>query len=448
MGIRGGEMRYTRVFLYVLLCVSTSWGQTIRDDFFNMTTSQREPFPNTYVNGLRLWTTGTSWAQINTAPGVYDFSHLDNWLALASQYHSEVLYTFGRVPLWASSDTSMKCNSRVPDGECAPPDDLNADGTGTDQHWKEFVTALVTHAVNSPNAQIRHWEMWNEPDTLGNWQGTMAQMLRMTKDGVAIIKALDPGAVINSPAPTGEWGIANGKPAASVWMGQFLAAGGGKYIDTIDFHAYVWQENQSPVAEDVVPLIENLKSVVASYGYGKLEIWATEGSWGTSEDGENGISNADLQAAFVGRYLLLLRSEGLSRFYWFDWDSPYGGDGTLWTPEQEDSCTSPSASGGYLCQTGIAYNEVSSWMRGSSFASKCSAQTGTTIWSCTLTRSGGFQGEVIWDTAETCSGGTCATKEVEVGTEYLHYVELGGATKTISNNTVPVGAKPILLENQ
>jgi hypothetical protein len=441
-------MNKVLVSLFCLPCVGMAWGQTVPDYFFNMTTSTRNPYPSAYVNGIRLWTTETDWADINTSAGVYDFSHLDNWLQTGADHNAELLYTFGRVPVWASSDPSLYCNSRVPNGECAAPKDLNTDGTGTDQLWKNFVTAVVTHSVNSKITHIKHWELWNEPDTLGNWQGTMAQMVRMVSDASAIIKSLDPTATIHSPAPSGEWGMANGKPALSVWMGQFLAAGGGKYVDRIDFHSYVWKQNQSPVAEDVVPLIQNLKSVVASYGFGTMPIWSSEGSWGTSVEGEDGISDPDMQAAFVARYLLLMRSEGLARSFWYNWASPYGGDGTLWVPDEAAGCTTASSGGGYLCVPGVAYQQLSTWIRGATLTSKCAQVTGTTTWACTFSRPGGYEAEAIWDTSESCSENSCDTKDLAVATQYSDYLDLAGDKHTINNHTVPIGAKPIFLENQ
>ena len=59
---------------------------------------------------LRYGTTRTwdsfptlDWADINSARGVYDFQPLDNFLKINQERNVEVIYTFGRTPLWASS---------------------------------------------------------------------------------------------------------------------------------------------------------------------------------------------------------------------------------------------------------------------------------------------------------------------------------------------------------
>src|SRR2546421_12621744 len=122
-------------------------------------------------HAVRLWDTGTSWADINTAPGTYDFSKLDRFLSSAGNHGLSVLYTFGHTPRWASSDpTSTFCFGQ---GTCAPPKDVNWDGSGSDAIWKAFVYAVVQHG----GSKIAYYEMWNEAFYRGYWIGTLAQLL-------------------------------------------------------------------------------------------------------------------------------------------------------------------------------------------------------------------------------------------------------------------------------
>ena len=60
---------------------------------------------------------------INTAKGQYDWSQVDRWFAELQQHDVEdVLYTFGKVPPFASSRPKADCNYGP--GQCAPPSDL------------------------------------------------------------------------------------------------------------------------------------------------------------------------------------------------------------------------------------------------------------------------------------------------------------------------------------
>jgi hypothetical protein len=442
--------KYLFVFRFLLLILTARAFGQVSGNYFGMTMSasdSQEPYPSATIGSIRLWNTGTDWAHMNPAAGVYDFSRFDKWLSEAAAHKVNVLYTFGRTPDWASSDPGMACHGN-PVGECAPPKDLNADGSGPDQCWKDFVTAIVTHNQQSTTAHVLYWEIWNEPNAIGNWQGTMAQIVRMAADAYAIIKTIDPNAIVTSPAPTGEWKPDGKHTAVALWMQEFLAAGGLKYMDIFSFHTYVWRQNSIPIAEDVVPLIESVKTVIASYHASSLPIWSTEGSYGASVDGDEGISDPDLRAAFTARYLLLQRSERLARFYWFAWDSiPPLGFGTLWTWTQSSGCDSPD-NGGYLCTSGIAYEQLTKWMIGAKFTQPCSQVTGTPRWSCQFSRPGGYVAEAIWNPSRTCKNGSCDVGWVSVPRQFIHYRDLAGIRHSITNNEVPVSAKPILLENQ
>ena len=137
------------------------------------------------------------------------------------------------------------------------------------------------------------------------------------------------------------------------------------------------------------------------------------------------------RAAYLSRHYLLQESEGVVRYYWFAWDNQNDG---LW-----------SATTG-MSKAGTAYGQVESWIVGATPTGQC-VQNGT-IWSCNYTRSGGFMAEAIWDTSQTCSNGNCTTSNVSVGSQYTHYLDVAGGNYPITSGSVPVGAKPIFLENQ
>jgi len=400
---------------------------TIPASLFSLTVHDNTIWPSDTFVGLRVWNTNTYWYQMNPAPGVYDFTTFDQWISEAQANHVDLLYTFGEMPAWASSNPAFVCGTNgSPAGSCAPPNDLNSDGTGANQHWKDFVTAVVTHAAG----QIKYWEIWNEPTVPGYWQGTNQQMLRLAQDAFTIIKSIDPGALVTTPAPsTGINGVAN-------WMGPYLALGGGKYADIITFHGYSWKSTPGvyPIPEDIVPLINNLKAVLVANHQDTKPLWCTEGDWGDTSG--NGFTDQDLHAAYLARHYLLQASKGVVRYYWFAWDNGYtlGLPDGLWTPTTG------------VDQAGIAYQQVENWLVGATQSGSCAASG--TIWTCNYTRSAGYQAIAIWDTSQSCSNGVCSTQPQPAASQYLHYKDLAGNTSPITNGTVPVGAKPILLENQ
>jgi Beta-galactosidase len=428
----------TRFFAITLttfiLCLTASAQQPTLPSFFglqmNSGTVTQQPWPSVSFRSTRLWDGAVHWADINPSNGVYDWTLLDRWLDDAQANNVRILYTFGEVPTWASSkpnDTSCAANP----GSCDPPRDLNADGSGTDQVWKDFVSALVTHNKNSTTGHITKWELWNE--ALGNtrrWTGTIPQLIRMAQDATAIIKAANPTAGILTPS----FGPQS-RPSRAL-LESYLAAGGGNYADEIALHGYVATRGKANQPEDLVRYMGLLRVILAKYGQNNKPLWDTEASWGSTEN--NGFTDPDMQAAFLARFYLLHRSLGFARFYWYQWNN--NNSGALWIPDPHD----PSLPGTVL-KPGIAYAQMYDWMVGAKLTSACTANG--TVWTCGLSRDGGYQAEAIWDTAESCKHGKCDTTEYTVDSKYTQYRTLDGKTTPVTDARVPIGAKPILVEN-
>ena len=378
------------------------------------------PWPTVSFGSMRLWDTQTKWADMNTAQGVFDFSKLDAKLAkLAAEKITDVILTFGGTPAWISSNTTnSNCAYLTQNGPgtCAPPKDLNPDGTGTDQAWKDYITALAKHL----NGRIKYFELWNEPTDLYFWTGTIAQLARMAKDASPILKAVDPQAKLatGSPVPSSTWTVQN-------WMTQFLSAAGVSSVDIIAFHGYVG--GTSP--EHIVNLINGISQAVTTSGASSLPMWDTEASWGADTD----VPDLDLEAAYVGRFHLIQAGMGVDRFYWYRWDSATRG--TLWDP----------ATG--IRKAGIAYQQSYNWLVGATMSGPCTSAG--TVWTCAITRPGGFRALAVWDAGGTCSSGSCTTSNYTPNSAYIRYRTLDGNSVAITPGAaIKIGAKPVLLQNQ
>jgi len=401
--------------------VTVPTAPTVSPALFDMTINKTTtPWPTDTFTGQRLLGTGTLWGNLETADGVYNWTTLDKFTANVQSHGVDLLYTFLGVPQWASSNPNdTTCNSWS--GSCDPPNDLNSDGTGSNAHFDTFVTKLAAHVGTS----IKYWEVWNEPNVVGyankNW--TSAQWVRMTKDARQIILSANPNAVIVSP------GIATG----TSWLTNFLAAGGGAYVDVIGFHGYA-----NP-PESVLSLITPVQTAMAAGGMGSLPLWDTEASWGA----DTVLPDLDMQAGSVARLYLLNAANGVSRLYWYGWD--FSARGTLWQPNTATGCTAPN-NGGYICPAGIAYAQLENWIVGA-VLSGCSSSG--SIWTCTLARPGGYFAQVMWDSSRTCSGGVCQTTPYTPPPQFIKYRDLSGVTYGLTGATfVPLGAKPVILENQ
>lgn len=414
--------------------------------FFGMATNViTDAWPGTMVP-VTSWRSlgGTvKWSDINTAPGVYNFKRLDQWLQLAQSSRTDVMFTMYATPTWASShgansgspNTSCVDQQEGP-GLCDPPLDLACDGTGTNLYFRTFVQALIAHVGAG---KIKYWEMWNEPNIPSEWNGEAdcpgvlnagdLMLARMAKDMRTIVSAADPNAVFTTPAPVGSPGN---------WIANYLPIGGA-YADIVGFHGYVDTGScptDCPVAERIGELVDGVTAAIADLptspiNFQTYPLFDTEGSWGASSRQDN-ITDPDQQAAFVARYYLLQMSRPVAKFYWYGWDF----DNT--------SGAFYNSSTNALTPAGIAYQQVVGWTGAGQAAVGPCAQT-STQWTCTIKGPNSAEAEAIWDTSQTCGNGTCTTTNVSVASQFNAYVDLAGNAAPVSNQSAPVGLKPILL---
>ena len=281
----------------------TLFGLALHPEVLN----DRVPWPSFPFGVIRLWDTETQWSLLNPSEGTYNFAELDSWFNIAAQNgKTDLLYTFGIVPQWASSNkndqTCVSGNSGP--GSCDPPYDLNADGSGADQIWQDFVTAIVAHAAG----RIKYWELWNEPDCPYEWRGTNAQLVRMAKDAYAIIKAADPTAMVTTPEFRGCRVRQEHRHFASGVPG-LLAEGHTR--DIVAFHAYVNPALGDRYSESITKTVDQVTSVINWYDdKSRKPIWNTEGGWTQNTN----LPNADMEAAFVARVYILQWFKGVGRF--------------------------------------------------------------------------------------------------------------------------------------
>ncbi len=389
----------------------TGGGKTIPLSFFGADFNGSKVWPPTdgqnqvaTLGGIRLWDDGIKWGQLNTANGVYNWTGLDNWLDRAQSSNMDVLYTFGDTPQFAAPATPPPGCLMPGPYSCAAPTDVNPDGTGTDAYFQAFVTALVTHAAG----RIAYYELWNEPDFTGFWSGTQAQLVRMGKDAAAIIRSLDPNAKILSPSAHGG--------TMATWFDGYIAAGGAPNFDIVNVHMRgSSSKNANP--EEFLNVYNQVQTELQKRNLTSLPLWDDEHGILQGQ----GLTDPDMLAGYVARSAMLRAGVGIQRQYIYTWDShaPYGLQ------------SSPS---------GTAWNEVATWLIGHS-ASPCTA-TGT-VYTCTLDN-----GLVVWDTAQSCSNGVCTTSNYAPPAAYTWYHDLDGNRSAISGNSVQIGYKPILLENQ
>jgi len=445
---------------------------------FSESTTGSGAWPVDNYGMQRFWDSPPmQWPSIETGAGTFTFTNLDSDLAQAfSEGTFEALYTLARTPPWITSDpTDTSCNYQVPavgggNGECYPPSDLNADGSGTNATWKAWITKIAQHANGQDgnsgyltnHAHIRYWEIWNEPDSTGFWMGTFAQLARLTEDARCIILGSQGGQNVihqngNGTATactataidsTAKIVMASGhaSSAAVVTYAQNQlycndTAGIPSYelpcpnpanataaaVDIINFHMKPGDAtgNNCPTSTSTPCTVETAMALYIANIQGILQtaekakpLWNGEAQYSTLGYVAP-YTDPDMAASFP------------PRFYLTNWT--YNVVGDAWYASVTDPATSVSS-----------YQQTYDWLIGATLASPCSV-TGT-VYRCTIDRTGVFYG-IIWDSSQSCSGGVCTTGNQTVSTQWGHSQDMTAASTpaAIVGNTVAVGIKPIVL---
>jgi hypothetical protein len=454
-------MKARLIALAILLLTATcAMAQTpVPAQYFGMHLVKNQPWPTVSFGSLRLWDTDTRWQQMNPASGVYDFSTLDAYLALAHTHAGlDVVLVLGGTPNWISSDpANAVCDyAGTATGSCGPPSDLNSDGTGTDQAWRSFVYQLATHVTGLSSdiySRVAAYELWNEfTRNTESWTGTHAQMVRMAQDAYCILKGSGTIMATSERCVAQEFhvmavGLA---PLALVVSPSAQSSGAdvdvlGDYFSTIDAtaatdviatHNYTYTNGCCASPETLRAQWSALRAALPAIA-SELPVWSTEGSWGDTALREPDL---DMQSAYVVRAYLLGWSLGYRRMYWYAWGNSWG---RLWSQSGVNGCRDGGSGTGCTSPATQAYAAVYSWMVGNIMTRPCTAAG--SIYSCQLTRPDGTTMLAVWDAAMSCVSGFCSRSAYAVPPGYGSYLDLTGARHNVRSRSIWIGAKPILL---
>ncbi len=393
---------------------------------------------------IRLWDTGTAWAQIEKVQGSPRWTLLDSYTKLAQANGVSILYELGMTPTWASSDpTDSSCRSL---GSCDAPADW--------QTFSDFMTALVSRYTETGiqtgctqsnpqcNGTIHTYELWNEPYIPKMWNPaqkifnndpklTMLGFVTLTHIAQNIIKAIDPRAIVCSPSIN------------ATFLGPYWATPGAvRNFDRIAMHAYPLPAIPAP--ELMIHQTSQVVYLMKKYHVSSPLI-NTEGSFGhyppkLPED----------QVAYAARYLLLEVAMRMKKSLWYTWS----GLAPLWNTLLNPGDVTPGGGG---------YQQAATWLLGANMTSSgCLDRKGHfqgQIYSCTgwngtyvvnLDRREGYRGQVVWFVKIITGGGVDwrATTTYKVPRGFTQYLDLNGVVHPILTPTITVGDSPILLQNQ
>jgi len=364
-------------------------------------------FPNGPVGSLRLWDAKVSWRDLETSPGVFDFNYLDSLVATARAHGAKPMLVLGQTPRFHASHPSW-----------AGAYGKGATSMPTLSAWTHYVATVAARYGSALDYQV-----WNEPNVVGYWRGTPAEMATLTRTARGVIHKWAPNATLVAPSfPTR-------LAAQRSWISRFYArrTGGHKvasYVDVVSLNLYPPKVG-SP--ETSMSLLHEMRRILAARGAHK-PIWNTEINYGLIGNGSNArkISNR-AQAANVTRTYVLNAANHISRVYWYAWDLQGLGNTDL-TARNDATLT----------QAGVAFRVVSSWLVGARMAGCTVGSTGA--YTCSVHYPGGVK-RIYWDPS-----GRTTIRAVGSST----YAEgMLGARRTLhGGERLSVGYGPILVRSR
>ncbi|MBT5806563.1 MAG: hypothetical protein HOI16_04650, partial [Actinobacteria bacterium] len=310
-------------------------GTVIQDSLFGLHVNgaERGVWPTINFGSLRLWDNATSWTNIETSKGVFDWTNLDKAVSNANQNGvTDFLMVLSGTPTWAT-------NQRNPISLPAP----NASGVPANMaDWDDWVRAVATRY----KGKITNYQPWNEANLKTFYTGTPAQMAELTKRAHDIIKSIDPSATIVAPST----GLRlNG--ALQRFYPKFLQELKARNwpVDVWSAHTY---PNSLGTTNDRRKLANTWIDLLKAAKAPNLPLWDTENNYGLGGPGpdfpEQDIKGTKAAAWTAVTYLDALRL-GISRVYIYQW-GPYN---DLWGIQYKDGA--PGA---------IAMNTLQKWIVG------------------------------------------------------------------------------------
>lgn len=264
-------------------------------------------WPAGMIGALRVWDSTTRWADLEPAPGRFDFDRLDRYVTKALAHGVPVLLVLGSPPRWAS----------------ARPDEPGPYGPGSAAEpralddWSRYVATVVRRY----RGRITQYELWNEPyfrdlpEDRGKpdafFTGTAATMVELARRARLVLQSEDPQAELLTPGFVG----------APNRLDLFLEAGGKRYVNAVAYHFYAEDDSE------FIRLNAEVRVVMARHGMGGAALYNTESGFALrgaeNQPAVQGLATIDRRTAatLLARSMLLGAFLGIERFYQYAWDN-------------------------------------------------------------------------------------------------------------------------------
>ncbi len=350
--------------------------------YFGLHDRSMESYQHLDVGSLRLWDAHVTWREIETSPGVFDWTVLDSYVRAAQQHHTEVMLVLAMTPSFYGPAPTLAPRLM--------------------SHYRDFVRAVMLRYRSFEGQRgISAYQVWNEGNVSWSWTGTPETLAGITRTVWRIHRQVDPGATIVAPS------FAVRMPSQRRWLSAYESqrVGGHPVRHFYDANALSIYPRTTYGAriggpEDSMRLVGRVRRVLARDGVPPATpLWATEVNYGVTGQPTAATPISERrQVANVIRTYLLGAARGLARMYWYryDWNSisPANGGGTL-----GNTLLSVPGSPSQMTPAGAALTTAEDWLRGRLVAARghqpCDrSKRGT--YTCVVRYGGGVR-RILWN---------------------------------------------------
>lgn len=319
-------------------------------EFFGIHDASQQAYGRITFGSLRLWDSGVTWSDIETSPGVYDWTRLDSLVSDAQAHGVQVTLVLAMTPSFYS------------DAQSLPPTQLS--------HFSDYVRAVMNR-YRDFNGQrgIVAYQVWNEGNIRTFWAGTPNQLAVLTRIVHRVRDQVDPGATV--VAPPFAMRLASERAWFSRYQVQRVA---GKPVsdfydaNAVSLYPMPTYGDRLGGPEDAMALLGGVRHRLAKAGVPAAKpLWATEINYGLQVGNPGILSTPAIserrQVANVIRTYLLGAADGLSRVFWYRYDwgrlPESEGGGTL-----GNTLLSDPSSPDQVSPAGEAMATASGWLHG------------------------------------------------------------------------------------
>ena len=331
--------------------------------------SGTQPLPPS-AGAIRLWDAGVAWRELEPEPGQINWALMDQAVAEAqSTGATDIMWVHGSPPQWAAKD----------------PEAAGLYGPGTSSPPKSApYLDILRQIAERYQGRITSYQAWNEANISIFYQGSAANLAKLTGKAREVLAQADPEALLVGASTT----VREAGPVKA-WYGKYTAALAeqGWPVDAMAVHLY---PRAAEGVQERAEYVRIMREWLAARGWSG-PVWDTEVNYGDRRDFATEIVTVpqDVATGWVARTYIDSLALGVQRVYWYSWNDHILGI------DQIDPSTNE------ILPAGQAYLTVQDWFDGA-YWEGCTGElmqpTGEpgSLTTCSMTTGDGLPAQILF----------------------------------------------------